>query len=94
MKLHEGKTLRGVLTDAVRQKKVASGRLSVAYLRGLKQAYGGDDEMASKRLLVTNQGEEVRASLLEAVRKASCIYSASRSSGSTHSLRLAGSGSQ
>jgi hypothetical protein len=81
VKLHEGKTLRDVLTDAVRQKKIASGRLSVAYLRGLKQAYGGDDEMASKRLLVTNQAEEVRASLLEAVRKASCAYSTSRSSG-------------
>ena len=81
VKLHEGKTLRDQLTTAIREKKGNQGRLSATFVRELKDQYGSDVDVVSKRLRVNNPSEEVRASLLEAVRRASCTYSTNRSSG-------------
>jgi hypothetical protein len=66
VKLHEGKTLRGQLTTAIREKKGNQGRLSATFVRELEDQYGSDVDLVSKRLRVDNPSEEARASLLEA----------------------------
>ena len=81
VKLHEGNTLRDQLTTAIREKKGDQGRLSATFVRELKDQHGSDVDVVSKRLRVNNPSEEVRASVLEAVRRANCTYSTNRSSG-------------